>query len=678
MLNPKIARAKSHLNKIWGRTKGYAFLEFKHKDDPEGKRWIIKKFQWPAEKAQVISTLEQYAPDHHCFYCPNVMRTDKRSLGNAVKRPWAWLDQDSPVVDASFFEEFPPTITIQSGTPGHTQRFWRVDLESSEQLHEVCKGIGETVGCGNDKKADNDLFRVPGTFNFKHAKPPMVEVIERRPTVRCDVAALYAAVSAQDHVRTRQSASHAIDAQKPAQVPRKASKLGRALRDTVTGDGTGRGKRTYATVALCVEEGYSLPETLWLMDSYEPGLDKYDRYPGGLPKQIGVCYDTKLQKDTTPANEDDISGDMEDEEYIVESADEGEMTLQRWLWQDWLPLGDLSLIAGYEESMKSSVCLWASAEVTRGRFDGEYRGQAKGVLYIAAEDSWESTIKPRLVANGADMSKVFRFRPPGSRRAYVNVVKSLELIRKIIREKNIGLIVLDPISGVLGDTNVEKEEPLRDALIPIIDMAEDTGVALLGIKHFTKLESTDPAKLMGGNRAWSYIARATIMVVADPNNTDDEARIIEVHKSNLVRKPKPQRFKPQLHTLRIEGQEVGIPAVCWEGESDIGVEEALRIALGRKRAQERGQESSKPKRPKAQDWLHAFLLDNGPTKRTEVIDSHTEIMEEQEFTPYSESTLDRAWKALGDLGFHGQARRTSDGEAIWSVLGRDGDVEMAG
>src|SRR5690349_3618283 len=78
-----------------------------------------------------------------------------------------------------------------------------------------------------------------------------------------------------------------------------------------------------------------------------------------------------------------------------------------WLWDQRLPLGALTLLAGREGIGKSTVAYALAAQITRGTLPGRYADQPRAVAVCATEDSWEHTISPRLVAAGADLDRVF-------------------------------------------------------------------------------------------------------------------------------------------------------------------------------------------------------------------------------------------------------------------------------
>jgi AAA domain len=79
-----------------------------------------------------------------------------------------------------------------------------------------------------------------------------------------------------------------------------------------------------------------------------------------------------------------------------------------WLWKGRLALGTLGLLAGREGVGKSTLGYWIAARITQGDLCGCFQGTPKAVLVCATEDSWEHTIVPRLMAAGADLSRVYR------------------------------------------------------------------------------------------------------------------------------------------------------------------------------------------------------------------------------------------------------------------------------
>src|SRR5438874_8884336 len=91
-----------------------------------------------------------------------------------------------------------------------------------------------------------------------------------------------------------------------------------------------------------------------------------------------------------------------------------------WLWPNWLPLGRVAILDGDPGLGKSTLLFDLAARVSKdGVMPDGTQGASGSVLIVNAEDDPEDTIKPRLVAAGADLSRVFHVNevgPAGARR----------------------------------------------------------------------------------------------------------------------------------------------------------------------------------------------------------------------------------------------------------------------
>ena len=80
-----------------------------------------------------------------------------------------------------------------------------------------------------------------------------------------------------------------------------------------------------------------------------------------------------------------------------------------WLWPDRLGLGKLSVLDGDPGLGKSLVALDFCARLSTGRPwpDGRRPRPTAASIYLNGEDGVEDTIRPRLAALGADLTRVF-------------------------------------------------------------------------------------------------------------------------------------------------------------------------------------------------------------------------------------------------------------------------------
>src|SRR5262249_62197301 len=99
--------------------------------------------------------------------------------------------------------------------------------------------------------------------------------------------------------------------------------------------------------------------------------------------------------------------------HVVTLADVKETSVS-WIWPGWIPRKKIPILDGDPGLGKSTLLLDIAARVSTGRAmpDGS-PGEPGHVLLMSAEDSLEDTIKPRLLAAGADMGAVHHWNSVG-------------------------------------------------------------------------------------------------------------------------------------------------------------------------------------------------------------------------------------------------------------------------
>ena len=156
-----------------------------------------------------------------------------------------------------------------------------------------------------------------------------------------------------------------------------------------------------------------------------------------------------------------------------------------WMWQARVPIGALTLLGGREDVGKSTLAFDLAARLTRGTLEGVYFGQQRNVMIIAAEDSWEYTIRPRLEAAGADLHRVITDDPETA--GDINLPKSIDALERTIGDERIALVILDPLMSRLdGKLDSHKDAEVRRGLEPLKKMADRTGAAIIGLIHVNK------------------------------------------------------------------------------------------------------------------------------------------------------------------------------------------------
>lgn len=104
-------------------------------------------------------------------------------------------------------------------------------------------------------------------------------------------------------------------------------------------------------------------------------------------------------------------------------------------------------------------------------------------------------------------------------------------ISKFLYDHGIDILVVDPISALLsGDTN--DNQKVRAMLNPLLRMADDLALTILGIHHFRKPSRAgmlNPRSSVMGASAWVDCSRHVLALVKNDHNQ----RFLEVTKSNV-------------------------------------------------------------------------------------------------------------------------------------------------
>jgi hypothetical protein len=288
-----------------------------------------------------------------------------------------------------------------------------------------------------------------------------------------------------------------------------------------------------------------------------------------------------------------------------------------WLWPGRLARGKHTCIAGEPGTGKSQLAIAITAAVTtRGEWPcDEGRAPLGNVIILSAEDGAADTIIPRLLAAGADRSRVHTVSAvrnlDGSRRA-LNLERDLDLLEKeIARIGNVVLVVIDPVSSYLGKTDSHKNSEVRGILEPLSEMAERTRVAILSVTHFSKSGANTTTKALHrfiGSIAFTGAPRAAFAVIED---AEQEGRRLFLHaKNNLA--PAPKGLAYRLEQRFVGDIDNGIVAsrIVWDGQP-------VTITANQALAAEAAGTETRTVKAEAMEFLRAALAD-GPLPATEL------------------------------------------------------------
>jgi putative DNA primase/helicase len=246
-----------------------------------------------------------------------------------------------------------------------------------------------------------------------------------------------------------------------------------------------------------------------------------------------------------------------------------------WAWEGLVPSANLTLLTGDPGIGKSLVTLQVTAMVTRGVKSpldlihgltskvavrnaassaavtpgGVSASPGRGVLVLSAADQPRQTVLPRLIAAGADPSKVFFLNGDDVEEPEVEnddeavpvfrpfrLSQDIEKLEWCLMELSaqgidVGLIVIDSIDRYLGTD--EKKSDRIEVVAQLAKLAANANFAML---------VTANASIKAGSRGGTVVyqelmntARSVLMVAPDLENPDQ--RLVLPIKHNLTGRP---------------------------------------------------------------------------------------------------------------------------------------------
>ncbi len=309
----------------------------------------------------------------------------------------------------------------------------------------------------------------------------------------------------------------------------------------------------------------------------------------------------------------------------------------RWCWEGRLAVGTLGLLAGPEGLGKSTLGYTVAADLTRGKLPGEFYEQPKAVLVCATEDSWAHTIVPRLMAAGADLERVYRAEVALADDIVVGLSLPLDLTELEAAALGVeaALLILDPLMSRLdGVLDTHRDGDVRRALEPLVSVADNTNMSILGLIHHNKSGGVDPLNLVMASKAFTAVARSVHTVIKDPDDETGLRRFFGTPKNNLGRSDLPTM------SFAIEG---------WDYDTDDGPGTTGKLVWGAEfkdtiadiLLRSARDPEEKGRLQEAVLWLEDYLNDRQMPPRA------GDAIAAGKAAGHSEKTIERARKKLG-------------------------------
>jgi len=324
-------------------------------------------------------------------------------------------------------------------------------------------------------------------------------------------------------------------------------------------------------------QGLNPDEIEALLKKYPTGIAA--KYINRLGKEITRCYakwlrhNQSTQTQTTPGSTRSAvlvrAGTMQPESI-------------NWAWKNRFAFGKIALIAGDPGLGKSTVLFDVVARHSVGEVFpcGEGRAEQCESVILTAEDGLRDTCIPRLLAAGADLSKIYFLTGTKSEDAdsttMFDLSKDIAALRAVFKTNpNIRIFVIDPLTAYLGQAKAKENTEVRRVLAPLVSLAEETGVLVLVNSHLNKGSGKALYRVLD-SIAFIAVGRTVHLVIRDANNPEHVKFICD--KTNIGSKPLGLTYLVQKTwiTAPKTGEEIETSCISWGTQHiDETADEAL-------------------------------------------------------------------------------------------------------
>ena len=205
-----------------------------------------------------------------------------------------------------------------------------------------------------------------------------------------------------------------------------------------------------------------------------------------------------------------------------------------WLVPQYIPKGQISLLAGDGGSGKTSIWNALAAAISTGTkvfFDSVpddfAKTEPRNVLYFSSEDSTEFILKRRLRLAGANEKNIFFVSLQDE--AFNEIKFNNPIVEEFIKEANPALVIFDPIQSFIPqDVQMGQRNAMRNCLNPLIGLGEKYGCTFLIILHTDKRQGTYGRNRVADSADIWDIARSVLIAGTAKDNT----RYLSHEKSN--------------------------------------------------------------------------------------------------------------------------------------------------
>ncbi|MCP5006556.1 MAG: AAA family ATPase [Planctomycetes bacterium] len=199
-----------------------------------------------------------------------------------------------------------------------------------------------------------------------------------------------------------------------------------------------------------------------------------------------------------------------------------------WLWYPYVPKGFITNMVGIGSAGKSTITAFIASQITKGRpfVHGGVVPDTGTVVLIEDEQGAEIGVKAKMREHEADQSQIVYL---DSVTNFNDEVEHFDLTKDVcaleelyVKHRDMELIIMDPVSSYMGETNCNDNSAVRRGLLPIQKFIRDRNIALIFVNHFSKNSERTIENKSLGSVAFYNVARSEILIHRELNKDENE------------------------------------------------------------------------------------------------------------------------------------------------------------
>ena len=258
-------------------------------------------------------------------------------------------------------------------------------------------------------------------------------------------------------------------------------------------------------------------------------------------------------------------------QYLISLADLAgpEDDLPSFLWNPYMPKGELILLAGQPGIGKSLATLALASALTRGwALPGGLSEATKiSTLFLAGEDDPKRVLIPRAKQSNADLSKLFVV----DRNTWPIDLWQEECLLDLsarIKATGVQLVIVDPIQAWVSEPRFNLNDAMhaRRVMKGLKGVCDRAGATLVVVAHDRKGEVASAIDAVLGSRDFTASVRSVLMMFAHPAK---KGYGILTHAKHNYSKAGP--------SLEYKVEDLsGRPQLIWGSASDLTAEDLVQ------------------------------------------------------------------------------------------------------